>query len=105
MAVTLLSDERSLQRLNVRSLQALGAADDFKLDRLAVVQRAITIRNDGGEMDENVLPRLALDEAIALAGIEPLHCSLFFIHFSFLFSNKSYLVLLKSIGHKKRPQV
>ena len=94
-----------LQRLNVRGLQALGAADDFELDRLAVVQRAIAIRLDRGEMDENVLPGLALDEAIAFAGVEPLHCTLFFIHFSFLFSNKSYLVLLKPVGHKKRPQV
>lgn len=72
-----------LQRLNVRGLQALGAADDFKLDRLAVVQRLVAIRLNCGEMDENVLSALALDEAKALAGIEPLDCSLFFTHFSF----------------------
>lgn len=37
-------------------------------------------------MDENVLPTLALDESKALAGIEPLHGTLFFIHciYSFL---------------------
>jgi hypothetical protein len=37
-------------------------------------------------MDENVLAGLALDEPESLAGIEPLHCSLFFhvfTHFSF----------------------
>jgi len=70
-----------LQRLNVGGLQALGAADDLKLDRLAVVQRAIAIGDDRGEMDENVLSGLALDETKALAGIKPLHCSLFFVHF------------------------
>jgi hypothetical protein len=31
-------------------------------------------------MDENVLTALALDETEALAGIEPLHCTLFFTH-------------------------
>jgi hypothetical protein len=37
-------------------------------------------------MDENVLSTLALDESKALAGIEPLHCTLFFTHcfYSFL---------------------
>src|SRR5215472_9305037 len=37
-------------------------------------------------MDENVLAALALDEPKALAGIEPLHGTLFFIHcfYSFL---------------------
>jgi hypothetical protein len=36
-------------------------------------------------MDENVLTALALDEPEALAGIEPLHCSLFFTHCVTLF--------------------
>jgi hypothetical protein len=53
-------------------------------------------------MDENVLAALALDESKALAGIEPLHCSLFFTHcfYSFLSTDiaaerflLSYLVL------------
>ena len=75
-----------LQGLNVGGLQALGAADNLKFDRLAVVQAAVPIRLNRGEMDENVLSALALDEAKALAGIEPLDRSLFFTHFSFLFS-------------------
>jgi hypothetical protein len=29
-------------------------------------------------MDEDILAGLALDESVAFAGIEPLHCSLFF---------------------------
>jgi hypothetical protein len=89
-----LSGLAGLERLNVGSLQALGAADDFKLDRLAVVQRAIAIGNDRGEMYEYIFSGLALDETIALAGVEPLHGTLFFVHFLFLFSNESYLVLL-----------
>jgi hypothetical protein len=30
-----------------------------------------------GEVNENILAGLALDEPESLAGIEPLHCSLF----------------------------
>ena len=67
-----------LEAGDVRSLQALGAAGDFEFNRLAFVQRLIPLRLDGGEVDENVLAGLALDEPISLAGIEPLHSSLFF---------------------------
>jgi len=79
------TSDGGLQRLNVRGLQALGAADDFELDRLAVVQRLVAIRLDRGEMDENVLSGLALDEAKAFAGVKPLDCSLFFAHFFYSF--------------------
>jgi hypothetical protein len=74
--------------LNVRGLQALGAADDFELDRLAVVQRLVSIRLDRGKMYEYIFPGLALDKAESLAGVKPLHCSLFFAHFVILFSLK-----------------
>ena len=79
------SDAVVLQRLNVRGLQALGAADDFELDRLAVVQRLIAIRLDRGEVHEYIFSGLALDEAKAFAGIKPLDCSLFFAHFIYSF--------------------
>src|SRR5581483_11109222 len=65
-------------------------ADNLKFDRLAVVQAAVPIRLNRGEMDENVLSGLALDKSKAFAGIEPLHCSLFTSRFSF---RKSYLML------------
>ena len=75
-----------LQAGDVGRLQAIGAAGDFELNRLAFVQRFVTIRHDSGEVDENVLAGLALDESKALAGVKPLHCSLFFqLCFSFLF--------------------
>jgi hypothetical protein len=79
---------RGLQRLNVRGLQALGAADDFEFDRLAVVQGLVAISLDRGKMHEYIFPGLALDETKALAGVKPLHCSLFFAHFVVLFSFK-----------------
>src|SRR5271166_2951171 len=74
-----------LQAGDVRRLQALGAGGHFELNRLAFVQRFVTLRDDGGEMDENVLAGLALDESKAFAGVKPLYCSLFFqLCFSFL---------------------
>src|SRR5260221_12137126 len=38
-------------------------------------------------MYEYIFPRLALDKAKAFAGVKPLHGSLFFAHFVFLFSS------------------
>jgi hypothetical protein len=75
-------------------------------------------------MDENVLAALALDETKALAGVKPLHCSLFF-HRCVPLIYKSYLVhsfsgnlsgsrasfadspdtAVRRAGNKKRPQV
>jgi hypothetical protein len=79
-------DHADLEGLDVRGLQTLGALGDFEFNRLAIIQRLVAISHDRGEMDENVLAALALDESKALAGIEPLHCSLFFTHciYSFL---------------------
>jgi len=74
-----------LQRLNVRGLQALGATDNFELDRLAVVQGLVAIRLDRGEVHEYIFSGLALDETKALAGVKPLDCSLFFAHFIYSF--------------------
>lgn len=79
-----------LEGLYVRGLQTLGALGDFEFNRLAIVQRLIAISHDRGEMDENVLTALALDETEALAGIEPLHCSLFFTHCFTLFCQPGY---------------
>jgi hypothetical protein len=61
----------------VRRLQTLGAFGDFEFNRLPVVQGFISLRLNRGEMDEDVLAGLALNESESLAGIEPLHCSLF----------------------------
>ena len=112
-----------LQRLYVGSLQALGATHDLELNGLALIERAIAVGLNRREMDENVLAALALDESKALAGVKPLHCSLFF-HRCVSFKDKSYLMLffrrplrgtgrlslipdtaVKRVGNKKRPQV
>ena len=46
-------------------------------------------------MDENVFVGLVLDESIAFAGVEPLHCSLFF---RFYYLALSYFALLVLAG-------
>src|SRR5579862_3025055 len=73
-----------LEAGNVCCLQTLGPASDFKFNRLAFVQRFVTLSLDGGEVHEDVFAGLALDESEALAGVEPLDSSLFF-HGCFLF--------------------
>src|SRR5260370_9294036 len=74
-----------LEGLDVRGLQALGTLGDFEFNRLAIIQRLVAISHDPGEMDENVPSTLPLDESKAIAGIEPLHCTLFFTHFIYSF--------------------
>jgi hypothetical protein len=77
--------------LNVGSLQTLGAADNLEFNGLTLVKRAIAVRLNSGEMDENVLAALALDESKAFASVKPLHCSLFF-HRCVPLNYKSYLM-------------
>jgi hypothetical protein len=74
-----------LEGLDVRCLQALWTFGNFEFNRLAIIQRLVAIGHDGGEVNENVFSALSLDESKALAGIEPLHCSLFFTHFVYSF--------------------
>ena len=62
----------------VRCLQPFGTFGNFKFNSLPLIQGSVTISLNGGEMDEYVLSRLALNEAESLARIEPLYCSLFF---------------------------
>jgi hypothetical protein len=46
------------------------ALGDVELDGLAILQRVPVL--DGAGMDEDVVARLGLDEAVALVGVEPL---------------------------------
>ena len=83
---------------DARRLEALGTPGDLKFDGLPFVQRFVSIRLNRGEMDENVLAGLALDESKAFAGIKPLHGSLFFqLCFSFLFE------LFAAVPHRLQP--
>src|SRR5207248_8117812 len=63
---------KGLARLDVRSLQALVALHDLELDLLTLGQRLVAFPCNRREVDEDVLPALALDEAIALLVREPL---------------------------------
>jgi hypothetical protein len=90
-----------LERGDVGSLQALGAAGDFEFNRLAFVQRFVPVRRDGGKVHENIFAGLALDESETLRCVEPLHCSLFF-QCNSLFC-LSYLELFPAFRQQKRP--
>src|SRR4029078_4999047 len=54
-------------------LQTLGALLDRELDLLALFEVAVALALDGGEVDEDVLPTFAGDEAVALGPIERLN--------------------------------
>src|SRR5581483_67704 len=62
----------SLDGLDVRSLCALVALDDVERHTLAFGQRLVAIHRDRGEVDEDVVSPLTLDEAVALLVREPL---------------------------------
>jgi hypothetical protein len=79
-----------LEGLDVRGLQALRSFGDLEFNRLAVIQRLIAISHNRGEMHEHIFSTLALDETEALAGVKPLHCSLFFTHCFTLFCQPGY---------------
>src|SRR4029077_13789605 len=72
-----------LEAGNVLRLQAFRAFADLEFNRLPFVERLVSIHLNSRKMDEHILAGLALDESVAFAGIEPLHCSLFF-HFYYL---------------------
>ena len=82
-----LRDGRALAWLEadyVFGLQALGTLADLELNRLALVERLIPFRLDGGKVHEDVLAGLALNEPVALAGVKSIHCTVF-CHCFFLF--------------------
>src|SRR5439155_17670848 len=66
-----------LERSNVFRLEAFGPLGDVELDRLAFLQAAKAACLDSRKMHENVVARLAADEAEAFGVVKPLHCSLF----------------------------
>ena len=63
----------ALQRDDVIGLRAFLALGLGEFDLLPVDQRAMSLANDRAEVDEQVFAVRALDEAVALAAIEPLH--------------------------------
>src|SRR5262249_42149540 len=67
---------KSLDRDDVRRLQALLALHDLEFDSLALGQRLVPVHRDRREVNEHVLPLLPLDESVALLVREPLHGAL-----------------------------
>src|SRR5690606_30299220 len=57
---------------DVAGLRSLGALDDLELDLLALLERPEAGSLDRGEVHEDVVAPLALDEPVALRVIEPL---------------------------------
>ena len=66
-----------LETCNVLCLKALRAFCNFKLYCLTLVQGLVTIHLNCGEMHENILSGLPLDESVTLRSVKPLHRSLF----------------------------
>src|SRR4029077_17830340 len=61
---------------DVRRLEALRPLEQVELHGLAFIERAVSILLNRGEMDEHVLAGGALDKAITLCSVKPLHSSL-----------------------------
>jgi hypothetical protein len=83
-----LSGEGSLLLLDVDRLKAFGAFFDVELDRIALIQGAVSGRIDCGVMAEDILAAFALNESVAFFTVEPLYRTSF--HRSPLFNNFSY---------------
>ncbi len=66
-----------LDRSDVFCLETFGPLSDAKFDCLAFLQPAKAAWLDSRKMHENVVARLAADEAEAFGIIKPFHCSLF----------------------------
>ena len=82
----------------VLGLQSFGALLDLELHLRAFIQGAVTVRLDGGKVNEHIVAARSLDESIALSGIKPLH-STFFRHYM---SPDSLFVVLLDLPQGKR---
>jgi hypothetical protein len=69
----------ALQLDDVLGLQAFLATHDGELNALAFFQAAVTVADDGIEVDEDIIALRPLNETIAFAGVEPLDDALFFL--------------------------
>src|SRR5882762_7468528 len=61
---------------DVRRLEPLRALEQIELHSFAFIERAVSILLNRREMDEHVLAGGALDKAITLCSVKPLHSSL-----------------------------
>src|SRR6516225_678398 len=65
---------------HVLRLQTFRPLLDFELDLLSLIQRLVAVALNGGEMDEHILARLALNKPKTFRSVEPLHGTLLFAH-------------------------
>src|ERR1700693_1172792 len=83
---------------DVFGLKALGALLDLKFHRLPFRQRLVSVHLNRGEMDEDVLSRLALNESIAFCCVEPLDHTLFSAQFLLLVRSVRNCRVVKPVG-------
>src|SRR5215470_3894264 len=62
--------------LYVCCLWSLGPLNDLEFDRVAFLQRPITVSNDGGVVDKNIRTIFPSDEAVSLRVVKPFYGSL-----------------------------
>jgi hypothetical protein len=60
-------------------LRAFRALDYFKFDGITFLQRAVTIADDRGIVDEHIGTVFTANESVSFRIIEPLHCTLHFV--------------------------
>ena len=72
---------------DVCRLEALGALQQIKLHGLTLVERAVAVLLNSGEVHEYIFSRGALDESISFRPVEPLHCT-FLSHGKYSFHNR-----------------
>src|SRR5258708_1007213 len=68
----------SLRQTNLFRLQTLRPALHDKRHFRAFIERTVSRRLDGGKMDKDVFPILALDKTKSLGSVKPLHRTGFF---------------------------
>src|SRR5215467_11647424 len=67
-----------LSQADVFGLQTLRSLLHNERDPCPFIERTVSARGDGGEMDEDILPIFALDKAKTLSRVKPLYGSGFF---------------------------
>jgi len=61
---------------DVGRLEAFRPLQQVKFDRFALVESAIAVFLDSGEVNENVFTRGPLNEAVSFGPVKPLYCTL-----------------------------
>ena len=61
---------------DVACLETFRPLEQIKFDRLALVESAIAVFLDGGEVNENVFTRGPLNESVSFGPVKPLYCTL-----------------------------